>query len=213
MPPTLDVHTDDVTGVILAGGQSKRMGQDKARLIIQGEPLIARVHRLLRVAFGEIVIVGGGDFGDILPGVTVIPDRRPGQGPLAALESAFTATSATLLFVVACDMPFVSPALARHMIQRASAEPDADVVALRRARGLEPLHAVYRSRRCQPAVMALLDEGERSLQALLARSMVVEVAPDEAVTFDPQGLATSNVNTPDDWREALSLAETWRSSS
>lgn len=200
--------TDNATAVILAGGQSRRMGQDKARLIIEGEPLIARVHRLLRVACSNVVIVGG-DYSDVLPGTPVIPDLRPGQGPLAALESALAATTTPLLFVVACDMPFVSPALARHMLQRAIVTPTVDVVALRTAHGLEPLHAVYR-RRCQPVATALLDAGERSLRALLTRSPVLEINPDEAADFDPHALATYNANTLEEWRDVLARAERWR---
>ena len=209
MRPMAGSHATDVTGVILGGGQSRRMGQDKTRLVIQGETLIERVHRLLRLAFNHIVIVGGGEFGDLLPGVPVIPDLRPMQGPLAALESAFAVTDTPLLFVVACDMPFVSPGLACNMVQRATATPDVDVVALRSAHGLEPLHAVYR-RACQPVASALLDAGERSLHALLARLSVAEVTPDEAAQFDPQGLATLNANTPEEWDAALAQAEWWR---
>lgn len=204
-----DTCADDVTGVILAGGQSRRMGQEKARLVIQGEPLIARVYRLLRLVCTNVVIVGGADFTDALPDVPMIADLRPGQGPLAALESACIATQTPLLFVVACDMPFVSPALARHMAQRAVDSPQAYSVALRTMQGLEPLHAVYR-RACLSDVTALLNTGERSLQALLGRKAVLEILPDQSARYDPHGLATRNANTPEEWRALLELAETWQ---
>ena len=201
-----DQRANDATAVILAGGRSRRMGQDKAALVIQGEPLIDRVARLLGLAFTRIAVVGGA----ALPGnATRIDDLRQGQGPLAGLESAFTASATTWLFVVGCDMPFVSPGLAAHMVELAASHPEVDVVALPTARGLEPLHAVYH-RRLLPAITALLDGGDRSLRALLAQSLALEVAAADQGRFDPQGLATLNVNTPEEWRQALLLAERWR---
>ncbi|HKV83461.1 MAG TPA: molybdenum cofactor guanylyltransferase [Ktedonobacterales bacterium] len=197
------------TGVVLAGGASRRMGQEKARLVIQGEPLLARVTRLLRLAFSEVVVVGPPSVAELVPGFAVVPDTRAGQGPLAGLEAAFAATRTPLLFVVACDMPFLSPTLARRMTAIALAQPDAQVIALRSDLGVEPLHAVYR-RACQPVVTALLENGERSLQALLARVRVAEVTPEDQARGDPAGLATLNVNTPEEWRHALLLAEAWR---
>ncbi|MGH2484620.1 MAG: molybdenum cofactor guanylyltransferase [Ktedonobacterales bacterium] len=198
-----------VTGVVLAGGASRRMGQEKAQLVIQGEPLLARVTRLLRLTFSAVIVVGPPSLAELVPGVTVVPDTRAEQGPLAGLEAAFAATRPTLLFVVACDMPFLSPTLARRMVEIALAQPDADAVALRSPLGLEPLHAVYR-RACHPVTTAVLDGGERSLQALLARVRVMEVTPKERARGDPAGLATVNVNTPEEWRRALLLAEDWR---
>lgn len=195
-------------GVVLAGGASRRMGEEKARLMMRGEPLLARVVRLLRLAFSEVIVVGPPSLADLVPGVTVTPDTRAGQGPLAGLEAAFAATRTSLLFVVACDMPFVSPALARRMAVIALDSPGADAVSLRSASGVEPLHAVY-GRACQPVVTTLLDGGERSLQALLARVRVEEIAPEQRADADPAGLATVNVNTPDEWRRALRTAEGW----
>ena len=158
---------------------------------MRGEPLLARVVRLLRLAFSEVIVVGPPSLAELVPGVTVTPDTRAGQGPLAGLEAAFAATRTPLLFVVACDMPFVSPALARRMRDIAVAHPDADATALRSADGVEPLHAVYR-RACQPVITELLDGGERSLRALLARVHVEEIAPERQADADPAGLATVN---------------------
>ncbi|HEV2405155.1 MAG TPA: NTP transferase domain-containing protein, partial [Ktedonobacterales bacterium] len=79
-------------GVVLAGGASRRMGEEKARLMMRGEPLLARVVRLLRLAFSEVIVVGPPSLADLVPGVTVTPDTRAGQGPLAGQEAAFAAT-------------------------------------------------------------------------------------------------------------------------
>ena len=212
MPSSYDSFAQDVTAIILAGGHSRRMGEEKARLLIHREPLITRVARLLRMAFRRVAVVGPPELRDVTLDAQIIPDLRPEQGPLAGMESAFGATRTTFLFVVGCDMPFISPALALRMAARGYESDNVDAVVLHNERGPEPLHAVYR-RDCQPHISALLDDGERSLHSLLARVTVAEIPPDEQSRFDPQGLATLNVNTPEDWRNALSLAELWRPSS
>lgn len=193
------------TGVVLAGGKSARMGASKAALPIGGEPLLRRVVGRLAVGFAEVLVVGDPELAALAPGITVVPDRVAGAGPLAGLEAALSALATPRAFVVACDMPFVSPALARHLADLAAERQDADVVALRTSRGLEPLHAVYAAA-CLHDVRRQLHDGQRSLQHLLARLRVLEVTGEGAGAFDPTGLSVLNANTPDEWREVLDLA-------
>ena len=215
----------DTLGVVLAGGLSRRMGAagPKATFPIGGEPLLARVARRLRAAgLPSVLVVGPPDLlAPLVPGVPVIADRRPGtHGPLAGLETALTWASAARdskgalpyrrAFVVACDMPFVAPALVRAMLQRAadalsaSAEPAA-LVLRSLSNKTEQLHAVY-TLGCLPVATALLDAGARSLRDLLARARTVEFPAADAVPFDPAGLSAFNANSPDDWQRALALA-------
>lgn len=194
------------SGVILAGGTSARMGASKASLLIGDEPLVRRVVGRLQVAFADVFVVGAPDLQELVPSVAVMQDRRPGQGPLAGLETALEAMSTPRAFVVACDMPFVSPALAHHMAELAARTPDMDAVALRTAHGPEPLHTVYAAS-CLPLVRAQLDRDERSLQRLLERLHVREVSDGDVRLFDAAGLSAFNANTPDEWRRALALAD------
>jgi molybdopterin-guanine dinucleotide biosynthesis protein A len=195
-----------VAGVVLAGGQSSRMGHSKAHLPIAGEPLLRRVVGRLRAALGDVLVVGPPELAPLVPEVSVIPDTRPGMGPLAGLEAALGAITARCAFVVACDMPFVAPPLVEALAARALAAPDYDVVALRSAHGLEHLHAVY-ARTCLAPITEALDQGDRSLHGLLARLRVLEVAPAEASAYDPTSLSAFNANTPGDWARALALAD------
>ncbi len=220
-------HHDDTLGVVLAGGLSRRMGAigPKAALSIGGEPLLARVVRRLRAAgLSALLVVGPPDLlTPLVPGVPVVADRRPGvHGPLAGLETAVAWASAAhdsagaplyrRAFVVACDMPFVSPALVRAMLLRAAealpltaAETGAAALVLRTADGTQQLHAVY-TLACLPVATTLLDAGTRSLRELLAHVRTVEFPAADAARLDPSGLSAFNANTPDDWRRALAVA-------
>jgi molybdopterin-guanine dinucleotide biosynthesis protein A len=195
--------TQKTTGVVLAGGRSRRMGADKAALLIEGEPLLRRVVGRLRPALPAVLVVGPPELAPLVPGVRVVPDTRPGMGPLAGLEAALAAIETPRAFVVACDMPFVAPALIRAMADYAAANaPDADAVVLRSGEDVEPLHSVYSTARL-PVVTELLDAGTRSLHDLLARLRVAEFPTAEATRLDPSGLSAFNANTPSEWERAL----------
>lgn len=193
------------TGVVLAGGQSARMGQSKAALPIGGEPLLRRVVRRLGAAFADVLVIGLPELAVLAPDARVLPDQHPGLGPLAGLEAALAAITTPRAFVVACDMPFIAPALARAMAASAAMLPDVDVVALRSSHGVEHLHAVYHVS-CLPRIRAQLDAGDRSLRALLAGLRVHAFSPEDAARYDPTGLSAFNANTPEEWARALALA-------
>lgn len=198
----------NTTGVVLAGGASSRMGQNKARLMIGGEPLLSRVVGRLRLAFSDVLVIGPPEFAVLIPETRIVQDTLPGLGPLGGLEAALTTITSSRAFVVACDMPFVSPPLARAMAHRAAALADVEVVVLRTGRGLEPLHAVY-SRACLPLVRSRLHaEGAsaRSLVGLLEHVRVAEMEPDDVARYDPNGLSACNANSPEDWAHVVHVA-------
>lgn len=110
-----------VTGCVLAGGRSSRMGQDKALLSLAGSPLIERaVRRLSRVA-QQVVIVGSRP--DLAIYAPIVPDLREGQGPLAGVATAFSATESEWLLFIAVDMPFVPVELLSWWMRHASRRP------------------------------------------------------------------------------------------
>ena len=94
----------EATGVVLAGGRSRRMGRDKLPLKIGGVTLLDRVHGVLSSRCAEVMVVGEG--GAALAGAHRIPDLRPGEGPLAGIEAGLLAASHRRVFVAAGDMPF-----------------------------------------------------------------------------------------------------------
>jgi len=195
------------TGVVLAGGGGRRMGADKAALVLGGEPLLRRVVARLRAALPRVLVVGPERMGALVPGVRVAPDRVPGAGPLGGLATALREIDTPYAFVVACDMPFIAPPLVRAMVALAAdARPPVDAVLLRSDRGLEYLHAVY-GVSCLPAVERLLSGEDRSLGRLARALDVRELAAEEARRDDPRGLSAFNANTPEEWALALALLE------
>jgi molybdopterin-guanine dinucleotide biosynthesis protein A len=186
------------TGAVLAGGASRRMGRDKAALTFDGEPLLARVVRRLREATPEVLVVGPPERARLAAGARVVPDARPGAGPLGGIYTALCAAATPYCVVVACDMPFVRPALLRHLLDLA---PGYAAVVPRSARGPEPLHAVY-ARECLPAIAALLDAGELAVAGLFGRVPTRLMAPEDWAPYDPDGLSAFNANTPEEWEAA-----------
>ena len=195
-------------GVALAGGASRRMGRDKAALELDGEPLLRRAVARLRRALAEVIVVGSPTFAPLIPETRLVADDWPGRGPLGALVTALRAAEASgseWALLVACDMPFTQPALLRAMARLALATPEAQAVALRGQRGLEPLHAVY-ARACLPLALARLASGDASLHGLLATLNVREITPEDVRRLDPLGRSTFNANTPEEWAQAQRIA-------
>jgi molybdopterin-guanine dinucleotide biosynthesis protein A len=193
-------------GVILAGGRSRRMGENKAEMMFVGEPLLTRVARRLSPAVDELLVIGPQSLAPLAPRARVVEDALPALGPLGGLYTALTATTSAHIFLVACDMPFIRRGLVRAMLAFAETRGDADVVALDANGRVQPLHAVY-SRACLPTVERALKASDHSLHALLAQLAVVTIDAETVRREDPDGLSAFNVNTPDDWQRALRFAE------
>jgi molybdopterin-guanine dinucleotide biosynthesis protein A len=208
------------TGVILAGGQSRRMGQSKAGLAIGGELLVRRVARLLLLAIPEVVVVGPPELSQLAPELAVLPDLHPGIGPLAGIETGLTSVTTELIFVVACDMPFINPELVKAMLRCSQDEPQADVVSLvsrvssqgAEVDQMEHLHAVYR-RSCLPAVTRSIAAGSYAVYQLFTQLRVYRFSQSLASQLDPSGLSTLNANSPEDWVRVLELTSGGSSSS
>ncbi len=184
----------DAAGVLLAGGGSRRLGRDKARVIIGGITMAERAARVLREVFAETLAVAGRPGG--LAGLEVGPvvhDAVPGLGPLAGIAAALAAIRAPAAFVCACDLPFLDAAFIRRQVEawRAAGRPPAFVPALGAGR-LEPLHALY-GRECGPVFAAALERGVRRVREALAGIAWVSwpVAPPAEKYF-------TNINTPAD---------------
>jgi molybdopterin-guanine dinucleotide biosynthesis protein A len=205
------------TGVVLAGGRSRRMGESKAALIIAGEPLLWRVTHRLQAALSPVLVVGPPELTLLVPGVRILSDLHPGIGPLAGLEAALLAVTTELAFVVACDMPCIEPKLIRAMVEFASSSPEADVVALARQNSesgvdgresiesIEYLHAVYRST-CLPVISRQIAAEHYALHQLFAELCVRMFPPELTAQLDPHRISTLNANTPKEWVEAKRLA-------
>lgn len=172
----------DVTGVVVAGGRSTRFGdREKALAEVDGEPMLRRVVETLGEVAEEVVVNCRPDqqeaFAAALEGVETVVrfalDEHPDEGPLVGLERALSAVDTDLAVVLGCDMPLADAAALSAMLDRL--DPEADAVVPVTDGGPEPLHALYRVEPTRSAARAAIDDGERSLRAMLARLTVREL--------------------------------------
>jgi molybdenum cofactor guanylyltransferase len=185
----------------MAGGKSRRFGQDKALLTIHGETLLARALRILAEVTRERLIIGPPERAAQAGGAPVIPDEFPETGPLGGIYTALHAAANDWLVVVACDMPFLNPDLLRYLLSLA---PDSDVVLPAPEGHGEQLHAVYR-RSCLDAIRRQIESGDYKIDRFFAQVSVRLVGRDELRSVDPDLRSFRNVNTPEEWAEAQSL--------
>lgn len=191
-----------ISGAILAGGQSRRMGYDKAALSINGEPLLLRTVRLMRSVISDLAIIGPPERAALVSDTPIIPDRWPNCGPLGGIATALQSPlSDEAVVVVGCDMPFLNPVLLRHLITVAS---ETDAVVVRLDGQAHPLHALYH-RRCLPIVEAQLASGDLHVHQFLTQIKIRYIEVPELDQFDPTHLSTFNCNTPEEWQQALRL--------
>lgn len=186
----------DVTGILLAGGKSRRMGEDKRFLLIGEQTLFERTLAVLRSIFQTVCVVIAQDSPPLKAEVPVVRDLVAGCGSLGGLYTGLQQAHTEYVFVVACDMPFLNPILVRHMV---SLKDKTDIVMVRSEQGLQPTHALY-SRRCLPVIEGMLQARLLKIQYLathqsLHTRLVVE---SELRKVDHEGLSFININTPAD---------------
>lgn len=189
------------SAIILAGGKSSRMGQPKALLLFDGEPLITHTVRLLQMIFADIVVVAAPD--QQLPPlpVTITQDEVAYQGPVGGILYGLQAARGKLCFVTSCDAPFLNLSLISHLLALSS---EYDVVVPHWQDRLQPLHAIYR-RSVARLLREQLERGELRPIFLYKKVRTREVSEEEIRRFDPTGSSFRNMNSPEDYEEALLL--------
>jgi FdhD protein len=184
-----------VSGVILAGGASRRMGSDKALLPIRGARFIDHVYARMASLFDEVIIVTNAPelFSDLA--CRKVPDLYAARGALAGIHSGLAHATSEQVFVVGCDMPFISARVVRHICARAA---HGDLVIPHSSSGHEPLHALY-GKGCLPAMEQVLDAGHKRIMRFFDRVKMVEISSDELKELDPEEKSFQNINTPQDY--------------
>ena len=182
---------EEVTGAILIGGQSRRLGRDKVLLYYQGKPLAVHLHGILTSLFPRVLLIGHPrpELEDL--GFTCLPDLVPGKGVLGGIYTALSAAATPHVFIAGADMPFLTPALISTILSHRHL---ADAVIPRGPRGLEPLCAVY-SKSCADVMEESLRVGTLKIMAALENMTVLspEVSPDNG---EPDPFI--NINYPED---------------
>jgi molybdopterin-guanine dinucleotide biosynthesis protein A len=172
----------DVSCVVLAGGESRRMGRDKAQVQLAGSSLLERVLHVVRPLFDDVMISRRSQDGE-LNGVHIIEDQLDGRGPIIGLCSALQQARHSFVFVTACDMPFISAGLITYL---SSFHSDFDIVVPVREGRPEPLFAIY-SKSCLDELLERVKQGNRGLTSFIRETglSVHYVEPQQLREFDP----------------------------
>jgi len=190
-------HIQGIAGVILAGGESLRMGRNKAMLAVSGERIIESVYRCLSGLFEELLLVTNTpEIYDFIP-CRKVGDIYPGMGPLAGIHAALSNCCADRAFVTGCDMPSLNASVIRELC---SMPDDLDVVIPETRGGLEPLHSIY-SKRCLPKMREILERGELRILSFFDTADIRLVPRSRVAALDPGFSSFRNINTPEDYQE------------
>jgi molybdenum cofactor guanylyltransferase len=192
-----------VGGIVLCGGKSTRMGAPKATLPFGPETMLQRVVRLLGTVVSPVVVVAAREqsLPELPPDVTVTRDEREQRGPLEGLRAGLRAlpNSVGIAYVTSCDVPLLVPAFVERMVDLLG---DHDIAVMEIDGFPHPLSAVYR-RETLPQVEALLAEDRLRPVFLFDAARTRRVRPEEMVSVDPQLRTLRNLNTREDYLEAL----------
>ena len=183
-----------VTGIILAGGKSTRMGKTKALIEIQGIPIIERICVLFKKLFQEVWIIT--DQGELFKGLgaKLHDDLIPNLGALGGLYSGLVLSSFPHSFCVACDMPFLRESLIDYLLCQIDGFA---AVVPKTNDGWQPLHAVY-SKECLEAINEIVAEKKTKIIDIYPRIKLRVVEEGEFHPLDPLNESFINVNTPED---------------
>lgn len=184
----------NITGVILVGGKSRRMGRDKAFLQIAGKTLFEGVLEIFRECFDRIILVG--DRAERFAGYSlpVLPDIYPGSA-LGGLYTGLHHSATEHVFVGSCDLPFPNKAVVRHLCLLKS---DFDAVVPTTEHGFEPLFALY-AKSCLGPMRELLESGNFCAYGYYPKVRVRYVKHEELGRLDRDGRSFVNVNTPEEF--------------
>ena len=200
----MEATTPPVTGVILAGGQSRRMGQNKALMRLGNEPLIVHVIRQMESVTDELLLITNEPDLYTSLKLPICTDILPDMGALGGLHTGLSYAANSTVICVGCDMPLLQSNLLSHLVALLSPY-DAVVPYVQAVDRPSPvfqtLSAAY-SKRCLPVIDEMLAVGELRVHALYDRIDARIVQPHEWREFDPRGLSFFNINTPEDFEKA-----------
>lgn len=177
------------------------MGRDKALLELGGQPVVLRTVERLRPLAAEITLVGSPERYAFL-GLPVLADCRAECGPLAGIVTALRATRQEWNLILACDLPFVGTRFLAYLLEQAATDPEADAVVPRTGEGWQPLCAAYH-RRCLGGFERVLESGDAKITNAFGELKVRKVTPDELQRFAFSEQIFKNMNTPEEYAEAV----------
>jgi len=198
MTPDLSKNTPDpianVAGFILLGGKSSRYGSNKALVEIDGVRLVDRVAGVMQSIFQRVVLLTNTPEEYAYLQMPMVEDLVKGFGPMGGIYTGLVTLSDEAGFFVACDMPFLSESLIRHMVDL---RDDFDAVVPRMDWMLEPLHALY-SKKCLPVIHEAIGRHQHQILKCFAEMRVRYVDEEELRLWNPDLRSFFNINKPED---------------
>lgn len=180
------VNKKNITGIILAGGKSSRMGTDKGFVLYKGKPFIQHVLEAIKPLVDTVIIVSDNTDYDVFNTIR-INDSIKNAGPLAGLYTGLNYSKTAQNLVLSCDVPIISTEVLEKLVNAISS--DFDIVQLKSKNKTMPLLATYH-KECAATFLALLKNDERRMTAAINRFKVKTIALDETLEH-----FTANINT------------------
>ena len=194
MVNSLIVNEERTAVAIQAGGKSRRMGRDKAFVLLGKRPLVEIVCDLTANLTSERMLITNQPAAYAHLGLALFPDLFPNAGPLGGIYTAVSHATAPRTLVVGVDMPFLQRPFLQYML---ALDTSADVIVPRWEGHWQPLHAIY-SKNCLPAIKKMLDTGNLKVFDLFQYVSVHVVEQETVKRFDRNGRSFTNINTPDE---------------
>lgn len=198
-----------MTGIILAGGEGKRLGKDKAAIMLNGELLVSKIVSTLKKVFKEVLIITSEEklesYKSILSGqnIKIYPDIYQQKGALGGIHSGLKFSSSFHSFFAGCDMPFLNLSLIEYFKEISKAY---DVVVAKLESRFEPLHAVY-SKNCLPYIEDLIKKDNLRIFDFYDKVKLRIIGEDEIERYDSKKLSFFNINTVEDQKKAIRISK------
>lgn len=188
------IDKKNITGIILAGGKSSRMGTGKGFLLYGEKPFIQHSIEALKLLVSNIIIVSNNSEYDIF-GYNRIEDTIKNAGPLAGLYSGLKHSKTPYNLVLSCDIPLINSVILEKLIE--GIDDDSEIIQIESNGKAMPLIALYK-KPCEHQFLKLLNEGERRLQFAVNQCQVKNIMINEE-----SELYTRNINTPEQLNEII----------
>jgi molybdenum cofactor guanylyltransferase len=192
-----------VTGVILAGGKSRRMGRDKAFLPFGTGLLIERVIEVVQQVTADVILITNTPEQYQRFGLPMFSDVIAEAGSLGGIYTGLVSAKTPYSLCLACDMPFMKPTFLRFLCGTAA---EADVVIPRNAEDFQPLCAVY-SQVCRDSIRHKIEVGQLKITGFFDQVRVRVIDGDLLTCYDPHDVMFFNANTPEEYTKAQHIFE------
>jgi molybdopterin-guanine dinucleotide biosynthesis protein A len=192
-----------VTGVILAGGRSRRMGRDKALLPFGPGLLIERVIEVVQQVTTDVILITNTPERYRHFGLPMFSDVIPEAGSLGGVYTGLVSAKTPYSLCLACDMPFVKPAFLRYLCDTTA---DADVVIPRNAAAFQPLCAIY-AQTCRESIRHNIEADQLAITSFFDEVRVRVIGAELLARYDPTDIMFFNANTPQEYETARLMLE------